>query len=105
MPKEKILHDVVDDVRGLAAQMSSGYDQPYHYVVAMLACMHAAGWSEMDYGTLAVLSGVGLSFGYQRHTCLHVYALQDGATDRIADATGCQIEWRTSCLPSEGLAP
>ena len=95
MIQEKVLHGVVEDVRAFAAQMSEGYDQPYHFVVAMLACMHAAGWTDVDYGTLVVESGVGLSFGYQRHTCVHVYALQAGATDRIADATGCQMEWKT----------
>ena len=42
-----------------------------------------------------MISGVGLSFGYQRHTCVHVYALQNGATDRIADATGCRMQWKT----------
>ena len=93
--QEKMLHGVVEDVRAFAARMSEGYDQPYHFVVAMLACMHAAGWTDVDYGTLTVESGVGLSFGYQRHTCVHVYALQAGATARIADATGCQMERKT----------
>jgi hypothetical protein len=93
--QEKMLSEVVQGVRALSGQLSAGYDQPYHFVVAMLACMHAAGWNDIDYGTLAVVSGVGLSFGYQRHTCVHVYALQNGATDRIADATGCQFEWKT----------
>jgi len=101
MVREKILNEVVDDVRRLSAQMSTGYDQPYHFVVSMLALMHAAGWTDLDYGTLAVISGVGLGFGYQRHTCLHVYALQSGATDRIADATGCRMEWQT-CEELEG---
>ena len=92
MAQQKVLDEAVDDVRALGARMSAGYDQPYHFCVAMLACMHAAGWEDMDYGTLVVESGVGLSFGYQRHTCGHVYALHNGATDRIAGATGCQME-------------
>lgn len=89
--KERVLEGVVADFRENALPE---FDQPYHYVVAMLTLMHAAGWTDMDYGTLVVESGVGLSFGYIRNHCVAMYSLQEGAQDRIAGATGFQIEFQ-----------
>jgi hypothetical protein len=48
----------------------------------------------MDYETLVVESGVGLSFGYIRNHCVAMYSLQEGAQDRIAGATGFQLEFQ-----------
>ena len=93
---ERIMDQVVADSKGMWYHASDDYAQPYHYPLAMLTCMRAAGWPNMDYGTLLVESGVGLSFGYKRNACVHMYALQWTALDRIASATGCRIE-RTVC--------
>jgi len=89
--RERILDGVVADFREISLPE---YNLPYHYVVAMLALMRAAGWTDMDYGTLLVESGVGLSFGYIRNHCVAMYSLQEGAQDRIAGATGFQIEFQ-----------
>jgi len=109
---EKVLGNVVADFRSLKASKAnrrdpSGqlrsrerpddpwhtYEYPWHHTVAMLMLMRAAGWSEMDYGTLLVESGQGLSFGYKRNEGMHIYSLIGGAFERIEKATGFQLEW------------
>lgn len=40
------------------------YHQPRDLIIAPLVCMRAAGWVDVDYETLAVLSGAGASFAY-----------------------------------------
>jgi hypothetical protein len=61
----------------------------------MLTLMHAAGWTDVDYPTLAVESGVGLSFGYKRCHCIAMYGLQGDAPERLAHAAGFELEWAT----------
>ena len=56
----RVLEDVVADFRAIGVDE---YDMMYHHIVVMLTLMHAAGWTGMDYPTLAVESGVGLSSG------------------------------------------
>ena len=90
MVKEEMLLEVIADFREFNLPE---FSQSYHYVIAMLTLMRAVGWVEMDYPTLVVESGVGLSFGYIRNHCVAMYSLQEGAQDRIAAATGCQIEF------------
>jgi hypothetical protein len=85
-----MLDQVIADFREIKLE---DYAMPYHYVVALLTLMRAAGWRDVDYGTLVVESGVGLSFGYIRNHCVAMYSLQEGAHDRIARATGFQLEW------------
>lgn len=92
MTQERVLDRVVADLRAISLEE---YAMPYHHIVAMLTLMRAAGWDEMDYPTLAVESGVGLSFGYQRNHCIAMYGLQGGAPERIARTTGFQLEWAT----------
>jgi len=87
--QECVLADVVADFRALSVEE---YAMVYHYITVMLTLMHAAGWDEMDYPTLAVESGVGLSFGYQRNHCIAMYGLQGSAPERIAHTTGFQLE-------------
>lgn len=90
MKQERVLDDVVADFRAFSVEE---YAMVYHYTTVMLTLMHAAGWDEMDYPTLSVESGVGLSFGYQRNHCIAMYGLQGGAPERIAQTTGFQLEW------------
>ena len=92
MIEEKVLDEVVADLRSCPL---GEYAQPYHYVIAVRTLMHAAGWANVDYPTLIVESGVGLSFGYKRNACVHMYALQWDAPKRIADATGFELAWKT----------
>jgi len=91
MVQEKMLDEAIADFREIKL---ADYAMPYHYVIAMLTLMRAAGWRDMDYETLVVESGVGLSFGYKRNHCVAMYSLQEGAHDRIAGATGFQLEWQ-----------
>ncbi len=90
--RERILEGVVADFRSFSVEE---YAMVYHYTTVMLALMHAAGWDEMDYPTLSVESGVGLSFGYQRNHCIAMYGLQGSAPERMAHTTGFQLEWVT----------
>jgi hypothetical protein len=90
MAKERVLEEVVADFCSLSLEE---YAMCYHHIVVMLTLVHAAGWTDMDYPTLAVESGVGLSFGYKRNHCIAMYGLQGGAPERIAHTTGCQLEW------------
>ena len=64
MAKELVLEDVTADFRAISVEE---YAMVYHHIVVMLTLMHAAGWTDVDYQTLAVESGVGLSFGYKRN--------------------------------------
>jgi hypothetical protein len=90
MTKEQILKDVVADFRALSVEE---YAMVYHYTTVMLTLMHAAGWADVDYQTLSVESGVGLSFGYKRNHCIAMYGLQGSAPERIVHTTGFQLEW------------
>ena len=92
MSKEWILQDVVSDFRAIAVEE---YGMVYHYITVMLTLMHAAGWTDMDYETLAVESGVGLSFGYKRNHCIAMYGLQGDAPERMVHTAGFQLEWGT----------
>lgn len=97
---ETILHDVVRDHEELWSPGDDEYAMSHLYVMSVLACMHAAGWHEMDYGTLVVESGVGLSFAYKRADCAPMYALNFRAGPRIADAIGFRLE-TTKCETPE----
>jgi hypothetical protein len=92
MAKERVLEDVVADFRAISVEE---YAMVYHYITVMLTLMHAAGWTDLDYETLAVESGVGLSFGYKRNHCIAMYGLQGSAPERMAHTTGFQLEWVT----------
>jgi hypothetical protein len=88
--KERVLEDVVADFRAISVEE---YAMVYHHITVMLTLMHAAGWTDMDYPTLAIESGVGLSFGYKRNHCIAMYGLQADAPERIAHTNGFQLEW------------
>jgi hypothetical protein len=90
MTKKWVLEDVVADFRAISVDE---YAMVYHYTTMLLTLMHAAGWRDIDYETLSVESGVGLSFGYKRNHCIAMYGLQGDAPDRVAGTNGFQLEW------------
>jgi hypothetical protein len=70
------------------------YLQPYVYLSLHLVQMRAAGWAEVDYDQLAVISGASALFGYQADEFMQKYAhLYVGPDERIAAATGFGYEW------------
>jgi hypothetical protein len=81
------------------------YTQPCVYLVMHLIEMRAAGWKEMDFDTLAAVSGASALFAYQPGEFMPKYAnLHVGMDDRIADATGFGYEWVSFDSPEEGWA-
>ena len=75
------------------------YIQPPVYLSLHLVQMRAAGWSDVDFGQIAAVSGASALFGYQPGEFGPKYAhLYIGPEKRIADATGFGYEW----VPFEG---
>jgi len=70
------------------------YPQPCVYLVAHLVEIWAAGWNDVDFDTLAAVSGASALFAYEPNTFMPKYAnLLIGMDKRIAEATGFGYEW------------
>jgi len=82
---DSLFYDVIREVRQ--------NHQPRSWAYTEMVAMRAAGWSEIDYGTLMTVSGFGPSFGYHHNEKFWVhYVMPTGALDRIAHATGYGME-------------
>jgi hypothetical protein len=69
------------------------YWQPRSWVQAQLVCMRTAGWTDIDYETLMMLSGFGPSFAYHPNELWWAqYLPPQGCDERIAQATGFGYE-------------
>jgi len=65
------------------------YRQPPVYLTTHLVQMRVAGWEDMDFDTLAAVSGASALFAWQPNTYMPKYAnLLIGMDKRIAEATG-----------------
>jgi len=70
------------------------YRQPPVYLTTHLVQMRVAGWEDMDFDTLAAVSGASALFAWQPNTYMPKYAnLLIGMDKRIAEATGFGYEW------------
>jgi RNA polymerase sigma-70 factor (ECF subfamily) len=70
------------------------YWQPPVYLMTHLVQMRVAGWEDMDFDTLAAVSGASALFAWQPNTYRPKYAdLLIGMDKRIAEATGFGYEW------------
>jgi len=79
---------------GNVAQPAEVYPQPSAYLYTHYICMRAAGWDDVDFDTLAAVSGSSALFAYDPTTLMPKYAnLHIGMDQRIADATGFGFEW------------
>lgn len=102
MAAEVLLEGVVDDWKRLTNDLSGHeivvgdlvYVQPHVYLVAHLVEMWAAGWDDMDFDTLAAVSGASALWGYQPKEFMPKYAhVTVDIDERIATATGFGYEW------------
>ncbi len=70
------------------------YVQPYVYLSFHLLEMHAAGWKDMDFDSLAAVSGASALFAYQPKEFMPKYChVMIAPHTRIAEATGFGYEW------------
>ena len=70
------------------------YPQPHVYLVAHLVEMRTAGWKDIDFATLAAVSGASALFAYEPRNFMPKYAhLLVGMDKRVAEATGFGYEW------------
>jgi len=66
-------------------------------LAAYLIAIHLAGERDVDYETLAVVSGVATTFCYHLRDYTGCYVFLPGEDDRIAKATSCQFERTWEC--------
>ncbi len=92
---QKIFEDLAEDVAShVHATRDHVYPQPHTYLTTHLVCMKAAGWTNIDFDTLAAVSGASALFGFQPGTFTPKYALLHIEIDRrIEEATGFGWEW------------
>jgi hypothetical protein len=97
-----LLEDVVADWKRITGDLKEHqavvgdavYVQPCVYLTTHLVEMWAGGWKDMDFDTVAAVSGCSALFGYQPGTFMPKYAhVWIGMHDRIAQATGFGYEW------------
>jgi hypothetical protein len=97
-----VLDGVVADFRRITNDLEqhqivlddATYIQPCVYLQMHLLEMWAAGWKDVDFDTLAAVSGASALFAYQPDEFMPKYAnLHIGMDDRIAGATGFGYEW------------
>jgi hypothetical protein len=70
------------------------YEQPYVYLSFHMVQMRAAGWSDVDFDTVAAVSGASALFGFEPDEWMPKYAhLHVDPDRRIAEATGFGYEW------------
>ena len=104
--REVLLTDAVEDFKHIADNVAGHrselvvcggsedvYPQPYCYLTTRLIQMHAAGLEDMDFDTVAVVSGASAMFGYQPGAFMPKYAFHHrGPDDLVAQATGHATE-------------
>lgn len=97
-----LLNDAVDQFDQLIGRfdqhaVAAGeeiYIQPSVYLSLHLVQMRTAGWADMDFDTLAAVSGASALFAHQRGDFMPKYAnLYIGMDERITGATGFGYEW------------
>ena len=97
-----LLEDVLADWERLTGDLKEHqavvgevvYVQPCVYLSTHLVEMWAAGWKDMDFDTLAAVSGCSALFGYQPKTFMPKYAhVWIDMHERVAQATGFGYEW------------
>lgn len=101
-----LLNDVVADFKSTADNVAGHqielcvrgadedvYPQPYCYLTTLLVQMHAAGWEEMGFDTLAAVSGASAMFGYQPGEFMPKYAFHHRRPNElVVKATGYATE-------------
>ena len=97
-----LLDNVLDDFNALIGKYGHHsidvggieYVQPYVYLSFHLLEMHAAGWKDMDFDSLAAVSGASALFAYQPKEFMPKYChVMIAPHTRIAEATGFGYEW------------
>ncbi|MCG3179389.1 MAG: hypothetical protein BIFFINMI_01724 [Phycisphaerae bacterium] len=85
---------LLDDVVRIFGQVYGGKLIQRSAMATHLVCMRAAGWNDVDYADLMVLSGYGLSFAYHPKEKHYVsFMPPPGDAERITRATGFEWEW------------
>lgn len=88
---EQIVNNVASHIN---VDKESVYPQPHTYLTTHLVCLKAASWEQIDFDSLAAISGASALFGYEPGSFGPKYALLHiGIDRRIADATGFGWEW------------
>lgn len=90
-----VLHDAESIFNRILMDMDRKDWIQRSYIYTRLACMRAAGWTEIDYATLMTVSGYGLTFAYhpKEHSGAHFWP-PPGTDERITRATGFGWEGR-----------
>ncbi len=105
-----VLQNVVREFEHVANNIASHsnvhntniYPQPCTYLTTHYVCMKAAGYVDIDYDVLAVVSGSSALFGYEPNEFMPKYAnLHIDIAERIARATGFGWERPSADSPAE----
>lgn len=82
---------IIKDAARISAEVGPEY-HPHCHLESYLIAIHLAGETDIDYETLAVVSGVATTFCYHLTSYTGCYVFLPGEDDRIAKATGYRFE-------------
>lgn len=83
--------NIIEDAARISTELGLEY-HPYCHLEAYLIALHLAGEMDIDYETLATISGVATTFCYHLTSYTGCYVFLPGEDDRIAGATGYRFE-------------